>query len=120
MSAAKKPSKRQIKGPPQALVNRSQAKIYNPSIVEEVIKKVNDKARVFDHRNPPAVLRKLVSDYQGAPVSGQSVNGWRQRGIIPAHLIMVVSHVSGVSKERLLHYHSHPYPDKAFDADFPT
>ncbi len=119
MGAAKKPEKRPVKGPPRAVVNRAKAKVYAPSITEEVIKKVNEKAGVFDLNRPPGVLRKLVSDYQGKPVSNQSVNGWRQRGIIPAHMIMVVAHVSGVSAERLLHYHSHAYPDKAFDAEFP-
>lgn len=105
---------------PKPAVMRHEAQPYGPSIVEEVIKKVNKAAKIYDHDDPPAELIRLLSEFQGSPVSGQRVNGWRKRGAFPTEFFEVVSYISGVSLVRLVHYYAHPYPDKAFDADNPT
>lgn len=93
---------------------------HAPSIVEEVIKKVNAAADIHEIDDPPAELIRRLSEFQGEEVTGQRFNGWRKRGVFPVEFFEVLRYISGVSLDRLVHYYSFSYPDKEFDAEYPT
>lgn len=115
-AAVKRQAKKPVaKGPPRVVLK---AKKWPPSVFEEVLRKVN-KDHGIDG-DAPGKLIFLISQYQKGKIDNQMVNNWRHRGSFPVKWMKVVSHVSGVSVDRLMHYHDEPYPDKEFDAENPT